>query len=334
MGRQRLEELDLAKGLAIFLVVFGHLVTGPDPTGNAWYVTLKVLVYEFHMPFFMFLSGTVFQVTFRPSDSFRSTLQFVTSRLQRLLPAFVLFSAVIWAGKHAASQFLTVNNFDSRGITELAEIYLSPSTSVARSLWYIYVLLELYAIFAVVMTVTRGRLLPAFILAVILRGLYQFAPVPTTLGANLLCEYAIFFVIGMAFARSFDVVMPWLKGHALFLYAVFACSFLSMLVLPHPWTKAIIGLASLPAVLVFASSFTSARDQGALRLLGEYTFTIYLMNTLFIGFFKGVMLKLIPWDGLYFVVHFFVLLAAGVLGPIAVHKLVFTRIPPLARITK
>jgi fucose 4-O-acetylase-like acetyltransferase len=334
MGKQRLAELDLAKGLAIFLVVFGHLVTGPDPLGNSWYVTLKVLVYEFHMPFFMFLSGAVFQVTFRASGNFRTTLQFITSRVQRLLPAFVLFSAVIWAGKHAASQFLVVNNFDSRGFAELIEIYLSPSTSVARSLWYIYVLLELYVLFAIVKTLTRGRLLPAFFLAALLRALYQFAQVPTTLAANLLCEYAIFFVIGMALARSFDVVMPWLKDRALLLYCVFACSFLSMMVLPHPWTKAIIGLASLPAVLVFASSFTSTRDQSALRLLGEYTFTIYLMNTLFIGFFKGIMLKFIPWDGLYFVLHFFVLLTMGVLGPIAVHRLIFTRIPPLARITK
>jgi fucose 4-O-acetylase-like acetyltransferase len=333
MNKQRLEELDLAKGLAIFLVVLGHLVSGPSPAGNQWYVSLQVLVYEFHMPFFMFLSGAVFQVTFRPTGA-ASTWAFISSRAQRLLPAFVIFSIIIWAGKNVASQFLTVDNFDSRGWQELIEIYLSPTTSVARSLWYIYVLLELYALFAIVLTITGGRLLPAVLLAATMRGAYHLATVPTSFGANSLCEYAIFFIAGAAFARHYDRMMPWVRQNTLIFYGIFAASFLTTLVLPHPWSKGVIGLASVPAVLAFASSVTSPRDKGALLLLGEYTFTIYLMNTLFIGLFKGVLLKFFPWDGLYFVLHFFVLLTAGVLGPIAVHRLLFTRIPPLARITK
>ena len=169
MSRQRLEELDVAKGLAIFLVVLGHIVAGPSPAGNQWYVSLQVLVYEFHMPFFMFLSGAVFQVTFRPTAGAASTWAFVASRTQRLLPAFVIFSIVIWAGKNVASHFLTVDNFDSRGWEGLIEIYLSPTTSAARSLWYIYVLLELYILFAVVLTATSGRLLPAVLLAAAMR---------------------------------------------------------------------------------------------------------------------------------------------------------------------
>jgi fucose 4-O-acetylase-like acetyltransferase len=334
MSRQRLEELDVAKGLAIFLVVLGHIVAGPSPAGNQWYVSLQVLVYEFHMPFFMFLSGAVFQVTFRPTAGAASTWAFVASRTQRLLPAFVIFSIVIWAGKNVASQFLTVDNFDSRGWEELIEIYLSPTTSAARSLWYIYVLLELYILFAVVLTATSGRLLPAVLLAAAMRAAFHFGTVPTTFGANSLCEYAIFFVAGAGFARHYSRLMPWVRENSLFFYGIFAASFLTTLVLPHPWTKGLIGFASLPAGLAFASSFTSQRDKGALLLLGEYTFTIYLMNTLFIGFFKGVLLKFFPWDGLYFVLHFFVLLAAGVLGPIVVHRLFLARVPSLARITK
>jgi fucose 4-O-acetylase-like acetyltransferase len=334
MSTKRLEELDVAKGLAIFLVVLGHLVTGSRPIGNEWYVTLQVLVYEFHMPFFMFLSGAVFQLTFRPQETGRTAVEFIASRAARLLPAFILFSLIIWAGKHVAARFLTVDNFDSRGWIELAEIYLSPTTSVARSLWYIYVLLQLYALFAIILSVTRGRLLPAFVLAGIMRALYQFTTVPTTLGANPLCEYALFFVIGAAFARSYDQLMTIVKQNMLLFYGIFFASYLTTLVLPHPWSKGVIGLASIPAVLALACSFNSRADKGSLLLLGEYTFTIYLMNTLFIGFFKGVLLKFIPWDGLYFLVHFFVLLSVGVLGPIFVHKFAFSRIPALARITK
>lgn len=333
MGRQRLEELDIAKGLAIFLVVLGHVVTGRNPDGNAWYGTLQMLIYEFHMPFFMALSGAIFQLTFRPTG-LDSTWKFISSRTWRLLPAFLIFSVVIWAGKNAAAAFLTVDNFDGGGWRELLEIYVSPTTSVARSLWYIYVLLELYALFAIVVAASSGRLLPAFVLAVAMRAAYHFAEVPAGFGANALCEYAIFFIAGAAFARSHDRLMPFVRQNALMFYAIFAASFLAMVVLPHPWSKGLIGAASIPAGMAFAASFTSDRDRHALRTLGEYTFTIYLMNTLFIGLSKGVLLKFLPWDGPYFLLHFFVLLAAGVLGPIVVHRLVFTRIPPLARITK
>ncbi len=333
MSKQRLEELDLAKGLAIFLVVLGHVVTGRYPVGNEWYGILQMLVYEFHMPFFMLLSGAVFQVTFRPGGM-ASTWKFISSRTWRLLPAFVIFSVVIWAGKHLAAQFQVVDNFDARGWGELAEIYVSPTTSVARSLWYIYVLLELYALFAIVLMASAGRLLPAVLLAVAMRALYHFTEVPPTFGANSLCEYAIFFVLGVAFARAYHRLMPLFRENSLAFYGIFAASFLSMLVLPHYWAKGLVGLASVPACLAFASSFTSGRDKRALLLLGEYTFTIYLMNTLFIGFAKGMLLQFLPWDGRYFLLHFFVLLTAGVFGPILLHRLVFTRIPPLARITK
>lgn len=333
MGKQRLEVLDIAKGMAIFLVVLGHVVAGRRPEGNEWYGTLQVLIYNFHMPFFMILSGAVFQLTFR-AGSLSDGGRFISSRMRRLLPAFVIFSIVIWAGKNVAAQFLSVDNFDGKGWKELVEIYVSPTTSMARSLWYVYILLELYALFAIVVSVSRGRLLPAFLLAAAMRGAYHFAAVPDTLGANALCEYAVFFVAGAAFAREHDRLIPLFREHALACYGIFATSFLTALVLPHPWAKGIIGLASLPAGIALASSFTSLPDKRVLLMLGEYTFTIYLMNTLFIGLSKGLLLEVLPWDGPYFLLHFFVLLTAGLLGPIAIHRQLFTRIPLISGITK
>ena len=57
--RARLTDLDRAKGLAILLVVFGHLVPQEDPAGVTWYDPIRIAIYLFHMPFFMYLSGYV-----------------------------------------------------------------------------------------------------------------------------------------------------------------------------------------------------------------------------------------------------------------------------------
>ena len=55
----RIDYIERAKGLGITLVVFGHIAGRSVPDGNEWYRHVYWLIYFFHMPFFMFLSGLV-----------------------------------------------------------------------------------------------------------------------------------------------------------------------------------------------------------------------------------------------------------------------------------
>ena len=48
-------KIDNLKGILIFLVVFGHLLELVITKGHAKYI--YELIYSFHMPFFIFLSG-------------------------------------------------------------------------------------------------------------------------------------------------------------------------------------------------------------------------------------------------------------------------------------
>ena len=56
---ERRDDIDRAKGLAILLVVFGHLVARADPAGVERYEPLRRAVYAIHMPFLLYLSGVV-----------------------------------------------------------------------------------------------------------------------------------------------------------------------------------------------------------------------------------------------------------------------------------
>jgi uncharacterized membrane protein YcfT len=51
--RARRLDLDRAKGIAILLVVLGHVSAGPPPAGVEWYEPFRYAVYRFHMPFFL-----------------------------------------------------------------------------------------------------------------------------------------------------------------------------------------------------------------------------------------------------------------------------------------
>lgn len=57
MKKERIEELDVAKGLAILLVVLGH----SRPPGID-------MIYGFHMPLFFILAGIVYKKGRKPKD--------------------------------------------------------------------------------------------------------------------------------------------------------------------------------------------------------------------------------------------------------------------------
>ena len=333
MAAARWHDIDLAKGLAIFLVVLGHVVAREAPAGADWYVTLKFLIYKFHMPFFMCLSGAVYGLTERPLTSFGDYGATVRKRFVRLVPGFALFGVLIWLAKMVASQVMHVDNVQT-GFEALARIALRPADSVAASLWYIYVLFAFYLIFPILLLAVRRSSAGILAVGVALHGLGLWLPLPHWFAVDRICEYALPFAIGIVFARNRDVWAEAITERSLFWVGLFAASFLSILVWPGPLSKTLIGLASIPALYACAAALRSPGDRRVLETLGAYTFTIYLMNTLFIGFTKGVMLRVHPWDGNAFLVFLPVLLAAGVVGPILAHRWVLSRIPVLGGITK
>ena len=64
MMKQRIEFIDLIKGLAILTVVIGHFIeTNIDK--NASSVMVYNFIYTFHMPLFMFIGGYIAEFQYR-----------------------------------------------------------------------------------------------------------------------------------------------------------------------------------------------------------------------------------------------------------------------------
>jgi hypothetical protein len=60
-------------------------------------------------------------------------------------------------------------------------------------------------------------------------------------------------------------------------------------------------------------------------MLGRFTFPIYLMNTIAIGFAKGVLFKFVIWDGINFLFFAPILLISGLFVPIFIKKQILAR---------
>lgn len=73
--------LDIAKAICIILVVVGHYMPDNSPM---WYVMLNKVIYTFHMPLFMFVSGYVYIAT-KKDISYGSFLMKKVKRLMYLI---------------------------------------------------------------------------------------------------------------------------------------------------------------------------------------------------------------------------------------------------------
>ncbi len=328
-ARFRAYDIDRAKGLAIFLVVLGHLVArGEPPEGADWYLFIKSYIYMFHMPFFMFLSGAVFGLSYKEMYDLDAYKRFAYKKIKRLLPPFIIFGTVIFLGKIIASSFMHVDDVQYSAVNFFIDILIFPEKSSAGSLWYIYVLLELYMLAPLLYFVTRNNMHVLLAASLIL----HFFPVTSYFMVDRLVEYSLYFFLGVGAVKNYDLYTHVIKKYFIYFFITFMASFFIVGIFPDDVSKLIIGLCSIPALhgLVLQSYVEKNK---ILFSLGRYTLIIYLMNTIMIGVSKGLLLMLIPWNGNNFFIFFVVLLFSGIVLPILFKKYIFPSIPYVDKIS-
>lgn len=330
-SRRRLHEVDRVTAAAILLVVVGHVVARQPPAGNEWYESLKYLIYQFHMPLFMFLSGLVFYYTYTPVSRAGELAHWSRKKIARLVPGFMLVGSMILVGKVVASQFLHVDNVQSNLAAGVMQLVVMPKSSAAGSLWYIYVLLEFYLLVPLLLLVLGGRLNAVLTIAVAAHALHLAFVLPDLFMIAGVSEYLLYFTLGCLACAYYERFTAVLEKHGPWLVVVFASSFTLTLGLPEMQSKIMIGLASIPACF-YLIGLCGGRFQPFLGFVSAYTFTIYLFNTIAIGVTKGVMLKFFSWDGVNFLVYFPILTLAGVVGPILAYRLILSKNRWLARV--
>jgi|GEM_PF-1165179 len=333
MIRKRLLDIDRATGLAIAMVVLGHLASGKIYPGAEWYYALKTVIYSFHMPLFMFLSGVISYYTYKPINDMRDYRAYVYKKFMRFIPAYLLFSVIVFVGKILASYLFNIDN-PVQSIFDYFEILYLPQQSFNMSLWYIYVLFEIcifFSLFLALFKKVEYLLIPAVIL--------HFIYIPNVMAFSLFCEYLLYFSLGCIcmkhykfYTRYLDKIggvflIVWLGVMAYCYYYVYV--FQPEASLPIP--KTLTGLLSIPAVhfLVRLSVFEKMQWLG---YLGMFSFPIYLMNTIVIGIIKGATFTVTSLDYHQFHVMVPFLVIAGLLIPIVVKKYLLRFVPTLNKI--
>lgn len=327
-ARGYLHDITIAKGLGIFLVVLGHVVTGEPPAGNDWYGVMRTALYAFHMPFFIYLSGYIFFYTRSHVRAWDGFWTFAGRRAERLLVPFALFGLVIVFGKHFASSFIHVDNLAPDILSDLVNLFWNTGQSAAKSVWYVFVLFEMTLFAVIALRLVKSPLF-WFLVAVPLSLLPM---IPVLYLDRFVLYLPYFFVGGMAVTHR----EAWgrMMDRWLWLWLILFAGVIVATRIAGVYHLSLIacGLASIP-VLHGLSRLPQMQRVQWLDTLGRYSFPIYLLNTVGIGLAKGIMLRLMSWDGANFLVFLPVLLLAGIVVPIAAKVLVFRRSAYLDKIT-
>jgi fucose 4-O-acetylase-like acetyltransferase len=332
MGSPRRTDIDAAKGLAILLVVFGHLVARADPAGVHWYEPLRRAVYAFHMPFFLYLSGMVAVLSGAVLAPLSGWPKLCASRATRLLVPFFGLGLLIICGKLIAAHFMFVDNLPATLGAGLASLVWHTAVSPALSIWYLFVL---FVVTLATPLLLRGQARRWPLLTGVFLLLYLL-PLPAYIYLDHIGRYAVFFALGVIAAvhetrwlALVDRIWPALFIALLLVLAGIAAFGAAW---PPALTLLPVGALSMPALHGLVRRFSCNTAQVFL-FLGRYSFMIYLFNTLFIGLAKGLLLRLTFWDGPHFPAFALALMAAGTLGPIMLKHLVFRPIRTLDRLT-
>ncbi len=142
----RIEFVDRLKGFAILLVVFGHVAErylefDLYPEYSVFYSILYKVVYSFHMPLFMMISGYLFSYSYVSSDFFLSEKRAKAHWIDLAL-VYLGMSVIAYVFKLMFSKVVLV----SIEPLSLALIALKP----IGYLWYLHTLLIVYAVTAYV----------------------------------------------------------------------------------------------------------------------------------------------------------------------------------------
>jgi fucose 4-O-acetylase-like acetyltransferase len=327
-ARPYFHDINLAKGLGIFLVVLGHLVTGQPPADNQWYLSLRAAIYAFHMPFFVYLSGFIFYQSRTHLTGWAGMPPLIRKRGERLLLPFFAFGLLIILGKHVADGILHVDNVSASVWTDLANMFWNTRESAAKSIWYVFVLF----VWTILLIVLHHFIRSAAVLFAIALPL-SLLPVPPILYLDRVVLYLPFFLAGGIAAGRWERWFGYLDRHLWLNVILFAAAIVITRIAQNFQLSLILcGFLSIPALHGLCRR-PAAETGGILAALGRYSFVIYLLNTIAIGVAKGVMLPFLSWNGPGFLGYFVVLLAAGIFGPILAKRLIFKRSPYLDRLT-
>lgn len=311
--------ITLSKALGIILVVVGHFTS--TVYMPAYYIEMKNLIFSFHMPLFMVLSGFLFQMSLRSKPDKISLLPFLKKKFNRLMVPYFFISALIALLNFALGFFMPVKrSVDWRYLVEI--LYTNVGGS-AVFLWFVYTLFVIFAISILCMRSKGG----IFILGTLSLLLY-FIPLPQIFYLSFVHSFIVYFWGGMLlFLLTDRPKKHYSVSYSLIALLVLVLAFLIRESLPVGFTKQILNLICgfAGSYMVICVAYISQGKSKWLMALGKYSAYIYLLHMAGVYMVRVVFEKIAIFTPVCYGIALVAAVIAGLLIPLLVTKNIIYR---------
>jgi fucose 4-O-acetylase-like acetyltransferase len=316
----RVAWVDIAKGIGIVLVVYGHVHGGlvdagiQSRTGGA--AALSSLIYTFHMPLFFLLAGLWLR---RPAS--KPYGRFIADRAGSILYPYVLWSLIQFAANLCAARFTNAAP-DPLGVVG---ILYRPYAQF----WFLYVLFVNVAIVALVLRLRFGLVL-ALVIGAVLYGLHPLLEGVSWRPAAPIAKHLVYVVLGAAIGPVLTRHHPrrqhaaWIAGVCLVILVAVAWRAQS----PRTAGSLVASVLGIIVVSAAAVSLATSSVGNVFQFLGRRSLEIYVAHVLGTA---GVRIALLKFAGVTAPsVHLFAGMVVGLAFPLFIAGAVsYLRLPSL-----
>lgn len=197
VGNKRIEWLDFAKGVAIFLVGFGHYLEMLNATDKL-IINVYIFIYSFHMPLFFMLSGMSFS-----DEKYSDFCKFVKNKFLRIMiPAYVFVGI-------DNIVFLLRNKHIDYSAKRILRTLLQFRTTNLGCYWFLPSLFCALVIMWLVHACVKGnkkRLILSFGISVLAAIYFYYVKKPLPFNLDDSCLVIVFMEIGYQIKRKTELL--------------------------------------------------------------------------------------------------------------------------------
>jgi fucose 4-O-acetylase-like acetyltransferase len=314
LSSQRVAFVDVAKGLLIILVVFGHAWRAVFNNGilhNAQiYHFIDDLIYAFHMPAFFLLAGL-----FALKTKKQSVGEFVGKKLRTIVYPYFLWSII----QSLVQLVMSGGTTSTITITDILKIPIAP----VMQFWFLYALFFVFLFFILVRQCTASPII-FLVWGLLLFVMVRSNCIPLPLPVIYLANYFIYFAAGIFLAKSvvsggwYEIGSSRLFG-MLFIALIFVSfvPWIKRALVPDffVWMAFFLAIPGIVLVLAVASlmEVAAVRASDSLSLLGKHSLEIFVVHTICSAGFRIAAFKFVGINNLS--IHLIGAVVAGIVCP-------------------
>lgn len=274
------EKLDIIKVYTILLVVLGHVLRmytaeGAFPHQGTW-VTEQMcsMIYSFHMPLFIFISGCIYGICKR-KGKYASWKNLLSNKVKRIIYPYLSFGLLVLA------PCMVYTNLSDNYITYCIKDLFGGGN--IRHLWYLLSLFQMYVIAHFLRNVlNRQNWVIVFITIMLFVLIYRYATHFNALQLRMTISYIPYFILGYYVGDdSFRMNMSNLRASILLLTSVIVWGLKYRLpAISVLATEYIVAFLLILAILHFSGKVHSMGNVGKLILkngMGIYLWHVVIL---------------------------------------------------------